>query len=436
MEYFKQAPKKTDLANVEIRAQAAQLLSQIKDGRESAVYELAKRYDGWEGDFVLSEEKKAHLISRVPPQVKADLKFAWEQVRSFAVAQRESLKEIETHPHDGVRLGQRVIPIQSAGCYVPGGRFAHAASAIMSVTTAKVAGVPFVVASSPPRGDSIAPAVAYAMELAGADVILELGGVQAVASMAYGLFTQEPVRMLVGPGNSLVTEAKALLAAEGTCGIDVLAGPTESAVIADRFADPMTVAVDLVSQAEHGVTSPVWLFTDDKQMAQQVSSMVSKLLAELPNASAASAAWRDYGEIVLGRDREEVCRISDSFAPEHVQVMAQDLDWWLMNLTSYGSLFLGEGSTVVHGDKCSGTNHILPTEKAAHFCGGLSVHKFLRICTYQQISREANRLYSAVGSRISRAEGMEAHARACDWRLSRFFAEQQWDFEVYRQKEL
>lgn len=434
MEYIKQAKLTPDPANKEARAQAAELLSQIKADGESAVRQLAKRFDGWEGEFVLSAEKKADLISRVPLQTKADLQFAWEQVHNFAVAQRESLHEFETRPHDGVRLGQRVIPIQSAGCYVPGGRFAHAASAIMSVTTAKVAGVPFIVACSPPRGDSIAPEVAYAMDLAGADVILELGGVQAVASMALGLFIQQPVHMLVGPGNALVAETKALLAAEGVCGIDLVAGPTESAVIADRNADPMTVAIDLVSQAEHGPTSPVWLFTVDRNLAEQVHAIVPRLIADLPDSTAASAAWDDYGEILLGRDREEVRQISDQYAPEHVQVLADDLDWWLENLRNYGSLFLGEGSTGTHGDKCSGTNHILPTAKAAFFTGGLSVHKFLKICTYQEVGSEANRVYSAVGSRISRAEGMEAHARACDWRLSKFFPEQEWDFKVYRQK--
>ena len=321
-----------------------------------------------------------------------------------------------------------------AGCYVPGGRFAHACSAIMSVATAKAAGVPLVIACSPPRGDSIAPAVVYAMEVAGADIILEMGGVQAIATMAFGLFTGKPANILVGPGNAYVAEAKAMLAGSGRCAIDVFAGPTESAIIADDTADPMTVAVDLVSQAEHGYDSPVWLFTDSRRIGEKVQEIMPKVIADLPNPEVAEASWRDYGEIVLCRDREELCRVNDDYAAEHVQVMAKDPQWWLEKLTSYGSLFLGEGSTVPHGDKCSGTNHILPTKKAGHHSGGLNVHKFLKIYTYQEISREANKVFSAAASRLSRVEGMEGHARSCDWRLKKYFPEEVWDFNVYDQK--
>jgi len=301
----------------------------------------------------------------------------------------------------------------------------------MSVATAKVAGVPFVVAASPPRGDSIDAAVCYAMDLAGADMILEMGGVHAVASMAKGLFTGKPADILVGPGNAYVAEAKRILF--GQVGIDVFAGPTESAIIADENADPMTIAVDLTSQAEHGVNSPVWLFTTSETLAQKVAELVPLVAADMPNADVVNQAWRDYGEIIVCDTREEVVDVSDRYASEHLQVMAADLEWWKQNLNNYGSLFLGEGSTVTHGDKCSGTNHILPTKRAGRYSGGLNVQKFMKVLTYQQIDESANEVFSAVASRISRIEGMEGHARACDWRLRKYFPQQEWDFEVYDQ---
>jgi len=301
----------------------------------------------------------------------------------------------------------------------------------MSVATAKAAGVPFVVAASPPRGDSIDAAVCYAMDLAGADMILEMGGVHAVASMAKGLFTGKPADILVGPGNAYVAEAKRVLF--GEVGIDVFAGPTESAIIADENADPMTIAVDLTSQAEHGVNSPVWLFTTSAPLAQRVAELVPLVAADMPNADVVNQAWRDYGEIFVCDTREEVVEISDRYASEHLQVLAADLEWWKQNLNNYGSLFLGEGSTVTHGDKCSGTNHILPTKRAGRYSGGLNVQKFMKVLTYQQIDESANEVFSAVASRISRIEGMEGHARACDWRLRKYFPQQEWDFEVYDQ---
>jgi sulfopropanediol 3-dehydrogenase len=331
----------------------------------------------------------------------------------------------------GVTLGQVVVPVQGAGCYVPGGRYAHAASALMSVATAKAAGVPYIVACSPPRGDSIDPAVAYAMHIAGADTILELGGVHAIAAMAFGHFTERPLDIIVGPGNALVTEAKRMLF--GEVGIDVVAGPTESAIIADASADPMTIAVDLVSQAEHGTNSPVWLFTDDRAIGEAVLEIMPRVINDMPNRDVCDTAWRDFGEIVLCEDREEVVAVSDQYACEHLQVMAADLDWWKSNLRNYGSLFLGEGSTVPHGDKCSGTNHILPTSGAAKYTGGLNAQKFLKVLTYQKLDEAANLTFSAAASRISRVEGMEGHARACDWRLRRYFPDTEWDFPVYEQ---
>lgn len=431
MEYIKKARKSAEESGAQIRKIVAPMLDDIRIRGESAVREMAAKFDGWSGEFVLREDKKQQLIAAVPEQVRADIRFAHEQVLSFALRQRESIRDFEVSTYPGVRLGQRVLPMDVAGCYVPGGRFAHACSAIMSVATAKAAGVPFVVACSPPRGESIDPAVAFAMDLAGADVILELGGVQAIAVMAYGLFTSRPANILVGPGNAYVAEAKALLAGSGACGIDVYAGPTESAIVADRGADPMTVAVDLVSQAEHGPDSPVWLFTDCRELADQVLNLLPGVIADMPDPDVPKTAWADYGEIILCADREEICRVCDAYAPEHVQVLADDLDWWLKNLHAYGSLFLGEGSSVAHGDKCSGTNHILPTRKAANHSGGLSVHKFLKISTYQEIDTAANKRFSAVASRLSRVEGMEGHARSCDWRLRKFFPSENWDFHVY-----
>ncbi len=433
MEYIKKALKSAESNSENIRGIVKQILSEIEERGEEAVTELAKKFDNWDGDFILSPEKKQALIDQVPENIKKDIRFAHEQVYGFAKAQRESLSEFEKETLPGVRLGQRIVPMETAGCYIPGGRFAHACSALMSVGTAKAAGVETVIACSPPRGKSIAPAVVYALDVAGADIILEMGGVQAIATMAFGLFTGKPANILAGPGNAYVAEAKSILASAGKCTIDVFAGPTESAIIADKTADYMTVAIDLVSQAEHGYDSPVWLYTDSRELAEKVLEVMPEIIKDMPDPDVPASSWRDYGEIILCEDREELCKINDAYAAEHVQVMAEDLDFWVKNLKSYGSLFLGEGSTVPHGDKCSGTNHILPTKKAGYYSGGLNVHKFLKIYTYQEISKEANRVISGAASRLSRVEGMEGHARACDWRLRKYFPNQEWDFDVYNQ---
>ena len=416
----------------QVRDSVEAMLADIDARGEDAIRDLAKKFDNWEGDFILSEEKKQRLIDSLSQDVKDDIRFAYEQVSRFAQAQRDSMQSFEVETQPGVILGQRILPVQCAGCYVPGGRYAHAASAIMSVATAKVAGVPFVVAASPPRGDAIDAAVCYAMDLAGADMILEMGGVHAVAAMAKGIFTGQEADILVGPGNAYVAEAKRVLF--GQVGIDVFAGPTESAIIADDTADAMTIAVDLTSQAEHGINSPVWLFTTSQSLADKVNELFPRVAADMPNADVVNQAWRDYGEIIVCESREEVVKVSDKYASEHLQVMAEDLEWWKQNLNNYGSLFLGEGSTVTHGDKCSGTNHILPTKRAGRYSGGLNVQKFMKVLTYQQLDEKANEVFSAVGSRISRIEGMEGHARACDWRLRKYFPEQEWDFEVYDQQ--
>ncbi|MBT5350581.1 MAG: histidinol dehydrogenase [Rhodospirillales bacterium] len=432
MEYIKRSQVESEAEDNKIREAVEGMLSRIRAEGETAVAEYARTLDSWDQPFVLSEEKKRRLISEVTDQEKEDIQFAHAQIKRFAEAQRASLTEFDMETEPGVRLGQRIVPVNCAGCYVPGGRYAHAASAIMSIATAKVAGVPFVVAASPPRGASIAPQVAYAMDLAGADMILEMGGVQAVATMAFGLFGARPADILVGPGNAYVAEAKRLLF--GEVGIDVFAGPTESAVIVDETADPMTVAIDLAGQAEHGPNSPVWLFTTSRELADTVDRILPKIAKDFPSGDVIAAAWRDYGEIVYCETREEVCEVSDRYASEHLQVIAEDLDWWKERLKNYGSLFLGEGANVTHGDKCSGTNHILPTKGAARYTGGLNVMKFLKILTWQKISEEANFTFSSVASRISRLEGMDGHARACDWRLKKYFPDTDWDFDVADQQ--
>jgi sulfopropanediol 3-dehydrogenase len=430
--YLKKASKAAATGQERIRNTVGEILDSIRNRGEKAVREYAVKFDNWKRDFILSEDEIQQLITSVPQQVKDDIDFAYDQVYGFALKQRESLLEFEAELYPGVILGQRLVPCKCAGCYVPGGRFAHAASAIMSVATSKAAGVPFVVACSPPRGDNINPAVAYALTLAKADAILAIGGVQAIATMAFGLFTGKPADIIVGPGNALVAEAKRLLF--GEIGIDVFAGPTESMIIADKTADPMIVAVDLVSQAEHGVDSPVWLVTDSKKLAEKVIEIMPKVIKDLPHPDVALSAWNDYGEVILCRDRNEMAEVSDEYAAEHVQIIAEDLDWYLQQLENYGSLFLGEACTVAYGDKVSGTNHILPTKKAGRYSGGLNVGKFIKTLTYQRLTPDANRKIAAVASRISRVEGMEGHARSADIRLRKYFPDEKFDFEVYRQK--
>jgi len=434
VEYLKRSSSTRVEDDPQIASRVQEMLRTIRHEGEPAIKRYARELDGWEDEFVLSDAKKKMLIDQVPEQTKSDLQFSLKQINRFAEAQRASLTEFEIQTEPGVVLGQRLVPIQTVGCYVPGGRYAHAASALMSIATARVAGVSEIIACSPPRGSSIHPAVAYAMDLAGVNVILEMGGVQAIASMAFGLFGNPPVDMLVGPGNSYVALAKKMLF--GEVGIDVVAGPTESAIIADSNADPTSIAIDLISQAEHGPDSPVWLIVDDRKLGNQVMKLVKHIASGMPNAEMIDHAWQHHAEIVLCSDRSEMVEISDHYAPEHLQILAADLDWWRENLANYGSLFLGEGSTVTHGDKCSGTNHILPTLKGARYTGGLNVQKFIKVLTWQKIDEQANRLMSATGSRISRAEGMEGHARACDWRLRKYFPDEEWSFTVRATDEL
>lgn len=433
MEYLKKASNSAEKNSTEARKIVEEILADIRSNGEEAVRKIAKKFDNWDQDFILSEEKKSRLIESVSESTKKDIQFAYEQISAFAKAQRDSITDFEMVTPAGVRAGQRVVPMDVAGCYVPGGRFAHTCSALMSIATAKVAGVPFVIAATPPRGDSIDASVCYAMDLAGADIILEMGGVQAIATMAYGLFTGKRANILAGPGNAFVAEAKAILAGEGLCGIDLFAGPSEIAVIADKSADPMSVAIDLLSQGEHGTNSPVWLFTDSRELGEKVLEIMPKLIADMPDPATPAKSWDEYGEIILCDSREEVVAVSDKYAPEHLELLVEDTEWWLNNLSSYGSLFMSELSTVTHGDKCSGPNHILPTKKAGHFSGGLNVHKYLKILTYQEPADEqVSSLISEYASRLSRVEGMEGHARACDWRLTKYNPGKTWNFKVYQ----
>ena len=420
--YLKQAEKTPQTETATAQKVVTDMLAEIQAHGEAAVRQYASKLDGWNGEIVLSPDQVRQQTRDVPASVRADIDFAIRQVREFALAQRESLREFSVELHPGVTAGQRVIPVNVVGCYAPAGRYAHIASAYMGVATAKAAGVGTVVAcSSPFRGQGIHPHVLYAFQAAGADVIMTLGGVQAIAAMAYGLFSGKPADVVVGPGNKFVAEAKRSL--YGQVGIDVFAGPSEVAVIADDSADPAIVASDLVGQAEHGHESPAWLFTTSRALAEQVMALVPALIAALPPTArdAATAAWRDYGEVIVCDSREEVAAVSDRYASEHLEVHAQDLDWWLANLTCYGSLFLGEETTVAFGDKTSGPNHVLPTKGAARYSGGLSVHKFMKTLTWQKMTREATRQIGQVTARISRLEGMEAHARTADDRMAKYF---------------
>ena len=404
-----------------------EMLTNIDKNGEQAVRDYAAKLDNWHGDILLSKSDIDANAYGVSQSVKDDIDFACKQVYDFAKAQRDSVVEFYTK-NNGVEAGQRLLPVNVAGCYVPTGRYAHIASAYMSIATAKAAGVPCIIASSTPyQGKSVHPYVLYAMQTAGADHIMTLGGVQAIASMAYGLFTGKKADIIVGPGNKFVAEAKRALF--GKVGIDVFAGPSEVAVIADETADAEVVTIDLVGQLEHGHESPGWLFTTSKQLAEKVMKLIPQYIEKLPPTAkdAAYCAWRDYGEVILCDSREEIVQISDEYSSEHLEVHCQDLDWWLDNLTCYGSLFLGEETTVTFGDKVSGPNHILPTKAAGRYSGGLSAHKFLKVLTWQRMDRESTRQIAQTSSRISRLEGMEGHARASDVRLSKYFPDDTFD---------
>ena len=420
--YLKRAKKTPQTGTDETRKIVTNMLTKIETGGEAAALACGRDLDGYDGDAIVSAEMIENAGKTVSDQLKEDIKFAYDRITKFAEAQKASISEFETELSPGLWAGQKIIPIETAGCYVPGGRYAHVASAIMSIATAKVAGVENVIACSAPSGkDGPHPAIPYAMNMCGADTILSLDGVQGIAAMAFGLFTGKPARLLVGPGNRFVAEAKRMLF--GRVGIDMFAGPTEIAVIADETADAVVVAEDLVSQAEHGPDSPAWLITTSRQLAEDVMAQMDLHINALPEIAknAASMAWRDYGEVILCNSDDEVASISDEYAAEHLEVHTAKDAWYKNRLKNYGSLFVGEETTVTYGDKCSGTNHILPTKGAAHYTGGLSVHKFLKIVTTQRMTREANREVGQAAARISRLEGMEGHARAADVRLRKYF---------------
>ncbi|MEP1328382.1 histidinol dehydrogenase [Pseudophaeobacter sp.] len=422
--YLKQADPRPASENSDLRDTVAIMLANIKSEGEQAVRRYSETLDGWIGDIVVSQEELQAACARVSDQMKADIQFAHDNIRKFAEAQLATMGECEVELFPGHVAGQKQIPVSSAGCYVPGGRYSHIASAVMSVTTAKVAGVADITAVSPPKpglelGGGIPDAILYAMDLCGADRILNLGGVQGIAAMAEGLFGGKAADILVGPGNSYVAEAKRMLF--GQVGIDMFAGPTDTLVIADATADPETVAWDLIGQAEHGADSPVWLVTTDVDLAHTVLELAPRLARSLPepNGSVASIAWAERAEVVLCTTREEMAQVADSYAPEHLHVQAADLDWWLARLSAYGSLFLGAETTVPFGDKSAGPNHVLPTSGAARYTGGLSVHKFTKTVTWQRCTAEAAQELALRTARISRMEGMEGHARSAEQRLKR-----------------
>ncbi|MCV0426314.1 MAG: histidinol dehydrogenase [Roseibium sp.] len=407
------------------------ILNSIETGGEAVALDYAAKFDKYDGSIVLTDEEIESASAQVPEKLKRDIEFAHANVKRFAETQKKTCTDVEVEIVPGLIAGQKSIPVKTAGCYIPGGRYAHIASAIMTVTTAKVAGCENIIACSPPRpGVGINPAIIYAAKICGADKILAMGGVQGVAAMTFGLFDLPKANILVGPGNQFVAEAKRILF--GRVGIDMIAGPTDSLILADASADPEVVAADLVGQAEHGYNSPVWLVTDTRSLAEEVMQLVPQLIDDLPdvNRENATAAWRDYAEVILCDTREEMAETSDTYAPEHLTVQAEDLDWWLNRLACYGSLFLGEETTVAFGDKASGTNHVLPTSGAATYTGGLSVHKFMKIVTWQRATRDGAKPVAEATARISRLEGMEGHARTADIRLKKYFPDETFDLKA------
>jgi sulfopropanediol 3-dehydrogenase len=418
------APTPPAAAGEEVRRTVAELLADVEARGEEAVREWSLRLDGWAPDsFLVGADEVATAAAALPEDLRRHIAFAQARVRDFAERQLETLSDLQVETLRGVRLGHRHVPVGAVGAYVPGGRYPMLASAFMTVVVPKVAGVERVVASAPPRdGRGIHPAVLHAMASSGADRILCLGGVQALAAMALGLAELEPVDMIVGAGNAYVAEAKRQLF--GRVGIDLLAGPTEILVIADATADAGLVAADLLGQAEHGPTSPAVLVTTSAELGAAVVAEVSALLAWLPTREVAGAAWRDHGEIVVARDRAEAIELANRYAHEHVEVHAREdeLDAYLDGLRNYGSLFLGEHATVAFGDKAVGTNHVLPTAGAARYTGGLWVGKFLKTLTYQWLTEEGMRQIAPAAEAISEAELFPGHALTARMRLERVHA--------------
>lgn len=406
-------------ADAKVRATVEGILAEVETRGDAAVREMSARFDKWAPEsFRLSPAEIEDLIASLPQQTIDDILFAQAQVRRFAEVQRSALKDVEVETLPGVILGHKNIPVDSVGCYVPGGRYPMVASAHMSIVTAKVAGVARIVACTPPIDGAAPAATVAAMAFGGADEIYVLGGVQAVAAMALGTETMQPVDMLIGPGNMYVAEAKRQL--YGRVGIDLFAGPTEILVIADHTADAEMCATDLLGQAEHGPTSPAILLTSDEQLAYTTLDEVQRQLQVLPTADIASISWRDYGEVILVDSPEELVAEADRIASEHVEVLTEDPRYFLEHMTNYGALFLGKETNVAYGDKVIGTNHTLPTKKAARYTGGLWVGKFIKTVTYQQITPEASVLVGEYGSRLCALERFWGHKEQCDLRLRRY----------------
>jgi sulfopropanediol 3-dehydrogenase len=407
-------------ADAKVRETVEQILADVEARRDAAVRELSETYDKWSpASFKLTPQEIESAISQVSKRDLDDIKFAQAQVRNFAQKQRATLQDLEVETLPGVILGHRHIPVQSIGCYVPGGRYPMVASAHMSIVTARVAGVSRIAACAPPHKGGPHPAIVAAMHFGGADEIYVLGGVQAIAAMALGTETIPAVDMLVGPGNAYVAEAKRQLF--GRVGIDLLAGPTETLIIADDSVDGEMCATDLLGQAEHGPTSPAILITNSQKLAHDTMAEVERILKILPSADLAGKAWQDFGEVIVCDDEDEMAREADRIASEHVQVMTRDPDYFLHNMKNYGSLFLGPRTNVAYGDKVIGTNHTLPTRKAARYTGGLWVGKFLKTCTYQKVlTDEASTLIGEYCSRLCILEGFHAHAEQANVRVRRY----------------
>jgi sulfopropanediol 3-dehydrogenase len=407
-------------ADAKVRETVESILADIDAHKDQAVKDLSKKFDNWSPkDFRLSPQEIERAIARVPKRDLDDIKFAQAQVRNFAQKQRDTMHDLEVETLPGVVLGHRHIPVNSIGCYVPGGRYPMVASAHMSIVTAKVAGVKRIIACAPPFKGGPHPAIVAAMHFGGADETYVLGGVQAVAAMALGTETIKPVDMIVGPGNAYVAEAKRQLF--GRVGIDLLAGPTETLIIADESVDGEICATDLLGQAEHGPTSPAVLITNSEKLARDTMGEVDRLLRILPSADLAGAAWKDFGEVIVCDNEAEMIAEADRVASEHVQVMTRDPDVFLNGMKNYGSLFLGPRTNVAFGDKVIGTNHTLPTKKAARYTGGLWVGKFMKTCTYQKVlTDEASAKIGEVCSRLCILEGFTAHAEQANIRVRRY----------------
>ncbi len=422
--YLKQgiSEEESRAADQKVQAAVKNILDDIRQRGDAAVRAYSEHFDDWSPEgFRLSRSEIEDLIAGLPAQTVEDIKFAQAQVRRFAEEQREALQDLEIETLPGVVLGHKNIPINSVGCYIPGGRYPMVASAHMSVLTAKVAGVPRVAACTPPLNRKPPAATVAAMALGGADEIYILGGVQAMAAMALGTESIESVDMLVGPGNQYVAEAKRQLF--GDVGIDLLAGPTEVLVIADETADAEMVATDLLGQAEHGPESPAILITTSEELARATMGEIERQLQVLPTADIAGRAWRDYGQVIVVDSREEAVAEADRLAIEHVQILTADSDYFLENLTNYGSLFLGPETNVAYGDKVIGTNHTLPTKKAARYTGGLWVGKFIKTVTYQKCTPEASAMVGEYCSRLCELEGFLAHKEQADLRVRRYGAQ-------------